>query len=110
MKYLQEHPFETQCISLRWINDLNKTTNEIENELTAGFGYFVNLKNLELWAKDHITHLNIYNTFMNIASNGNLATAYLWHEVYVVSLHNQTGFLRWYAKYSDKISIETDVC
>ena len=125
MKYLEKNPSDTQCIQLRWINDLAK---DIENDYdcdsescamsdshmhgramqTTGFGYFVNLNNLENWAQHHETHLNIFGGSLRELQKGNLQSVYLWDEVFIVhhgyanyiNCHNKTGFLPWYANQS----------
>ena len=134
MKYLQENPIDTQCIELRWLNELkknecgNNNNNNNNNNVdtgscvtgddgsdssdgnddidmhTSGFGYFVNLNNLENWAEYHETHLNIFASAVGELKKGNLLSVYLWHEVFVVdngyanyiNCHNKTGFLPWY--------------
>eukprot|EP01084_Bolivina_argentea_P227487 384187_1 len=109
MKYLQNNPIKTNCVNLRFINDVNKMTGEIINGSTAGFGYFVNFKNLEKWSKTHKTHLKIFGGLGKLMRDGHLFTLYLWHEVFVVAhgyanyinVHNKTGLLRWYGKEKD---------
>jgi aldoxime dehydratase len=88
MDFLGEHPLETGCFSCRLLQET--TAVGVPLPRTFGLAHFVSLKHLEDWARDHPTHLRIFNSFIAMATQlGGDLKLRLWHEVAVLPSHGQ---------------------
>ncbi len=102
MRFLSEHPTETNCYALRFVR---KTDNSWHNvEQSFGLGYSADVYAFEHWAKSHPTHLAIFDSFLEMVEEFREAMQLrLWHEVTSVpgrgcefeylACHPQTGLL-----------------
>jgi aldoxime dehydratase len=104
MDYLRDNPRESQCYSLRYVQ---KTDGDwIPVQQTFGLGYASDVHAFEEWAKNHPTHVAIFNRFMQMVEQfGEAMRLRLWHEVSVlpgqgceceyIDCHADTGILRY---------------
>lgn len=102
MSFLTDNPEETNCYSMRFIDNVEDDWGDMEQ--TFGLGYATDIYAFENWAKSHPTHLAIFDGFLNMVDTfGQEMRLRLWHEVVVlpkqgcefeyISCHEQTGLL-----------------
>ncbi|WP_206996913.1 phenylacetaldoxime dehydratase family protein [Trinickia mobilis] len=102
MAYLKEHPETTGYLSLRAIVHLDKDGQELRE--TSKHGYFLALAQLERWAAEHKSHLDIFKHALAMRRKyGADRQVVTWHEVFVlgttpsleyINCHPGTGLLR----------------
>jgi hypothetical protein len=104
--YLSENPLESNCISMRLIDEVRDTfDNGVQSE---SLGWFLTLKDLESWTHRHPRHLAIMSNIMGYMERFNFKPRLnLGHEVIVVpqgqaafeycNCHPDTGFLPFFA-------------
>ena len=102
MRFLSEHPEETNCYALRLVCRTNQAWHNVEQSF--GLGYATDVHAFEHWAKRHPTHLAIFDRFLEMVEEFREAMQLrLWHEVTsvpgpgcefeYVACHPQTGLL-----------------
>lgn len=104
-KYLRDNPLESNCISMRMTEELNES---FDNGVQSNaIGWFLTLRDLERWVRDHPKHLAIMKTIMDYMAKFDFKPKLnLGHEVIVVprgqltciyaNCHNETGFLPYF--------------
>ncbi len=102
MAFLRDHPAESGCISCRFMDETHLDGTSAGQSF--GLALFVSMTHLEEWARNHSSHLAIFNSFFRMIEKrqGNLQLR-LWHEVLVtnsdgttceyVNCHPRTGLL-----------------
>lgn len=104
MRYLRDNPIESNCYSLRFVDQKDAAWGATEQSF--GLGYGMDVHAFEDWAKSHPTHLAIFEGFLNMAAAfGENLQLRLWHEVTAlpwhgcefeyIDCHSETGLLRW---------------
>ncbi len=102
MQFLQEHPDETSCYSMRYVRKTDRNWNAMAESF--GLGYATDVYAFENWAKSHPTHVRIFDQFMQMVELfGEGLALRLWHEVSVlpaqgceftyIGCHSDTGLL-----------------
>lgn len=102
MDFLRDNPEETNCYSMRFVEQTDDTWNSVQQ--TYGLGYATDIYAFEDWAKSHPTHLAIFGNFMQMVERfAPDMKLQLWHEVAVlpaegcdfeyIGCHGQTGLL-----------------
>ena len=102
MRFLRDHPVETNCYSLRFVD--KKTTSWDSVDQSFGLGYSTDVYAFENWAKSHPTHVAIFDNFLELVDEfGDEMKLRLWHEVTAVpgqgcefeylACHPDTGLL-----------------
>ncbi len=102
MRYLSEHPRESGCLSMRFVQEVDQAGEPLQR--TSGIGFAVDIFAFEEWAKSHPTHTAIFDRFMDMVGRfGVSMRLQLWHEVSVmpargaefeyISCHPGTGLL-----------------
>ena len=80
MRFLRDHPIETNCYALRFVDQKDDAWGATEKSF--GLGYSVDVHAFENWAKSHPTHLAIFGGFLEMAETfGAEMKLALWHEV-----------------------------
>lgn len=103
MRFLRDNPAESSCFSMRFVNQHDAQWQPLEESF--GLGYATDIHAFEDWARDHPTHVAIFDSFMQmVATFGETMQLRLWHEVSVlpregsefeyIGCHPQTGLLR----------------
>ena len=103
MKFLQDHPIETGCISCRVLTYEDSTGTP--EERTFATAHFISLAHLERWAESHPSHVAIFETFLQMVKDFDYAIDLrLWHEVVLLDgascvfeydkCHASTGSMR----------------
>lgn len=88
MDFLGSHAVQTGCFSCRFMTE----TDALGAALPRSFGlaHFASLHHLEDWARNHPTHLRIFNGFIAMATQlGGRLSLRLWHEVAVLPEQRQ---------------------
>ena len=105
MDFLRDKGQGIGCYDCRMMSVLSNDTGKSDTDRTFGLAYFDDMADLEKWSKEHETHLNIFNGFLEYAAKlqGNVSLR-LFHEVLVlepdqqdleyVGCHADTGMLR----------------
>ncbi|UTW04089.1 phenylacetaldoxime dehydratase family protein [Amphritea atlantica] len=102
MAFLSQNYDSTGCYSCRVLTETDAQGSR--QKKTFGLVHFVSLKHLEEWAKSHPTHLRIFNSFIQYATElGADMQLRLWHEVATIpeqnplfeylNCHHKTGLL-----------------
>jgi aldoxime dehydratase len=105
MEFLRDHPWDTGCCDMRFINEVEADGRPLMK--SYGLGYFLTLGHLERWAASHPTHLEIFGRFMDMVKKHNFQLDLkLWHEVSVlpgagqafeyINCHPRTGLLPYF--------------
>ena len=80
MRFLREHPLETNCYTLRFVETKDAAWQPMEQSF--GLGYGLDVHAFENWAKSHPTHLAIFSGFLEMVEVfGAELQLSLWHEV-----------------------------
>ncbi|MFJ7316560.1 phenylacetaldoxime dehydratase family protein [Pseudomonas sp. NPDC098747] len=88
MDFLSDHPLETGCFSCRLLRETDASGLPLSRSF--GLAHFTSLSHLEDWARNHPTHLRIFNSFVAMATKlGGDLKLRLWHEVAVLPAHGQ---------------------
>ncbi|ROL68811.1 hypothetical protein BK634_13580 [Pseudomonas chlororaphis] len=88
MDFLRDNPLDTGCLSCRLLGETDATGAPLPR--TFGLAYFASLKHLEEWARNHPSHLRIFNRFIAMAGQlGGDIKLRLWHEVAVLPTQGQ---------------------
>lgn len=105
MDFLRDHGEEVGCVSCRFMDVVDPSTQKADKDRTFGLAYFDDIASLEKWSREHPTHLNIFGGFMRYAKelDSNI-TVRFFHEVMVlkpeqqrfeyITCHLMTGMLR----------------
>lgn len=104
MDFLRDKGQGIGCYSCRMMSVLATKTAKPDTDRTFGLAYFDDMASLEKWSKDHETHLNIFNGFLEYAAKlQNNISLRLFHEVLVlesgqqdleyIGCHSDTGML-----------------
>lgn len=103
--YLRDNPTETNCISMRQTDEVH---DDFDNGVQSNaIGWFLTLRDLERWVREHPRHLAIMRTIMDYMAAFNFQPKLnLGHEVIVVpagqlkciyaNCHAETGFLPYF--------------
>ncbi|MDE0005609.1 MAG: phenylacetaldoxime dehydratase family protein [Rhodospirillaceae bacterium] len=102
MRFLSDHPDETNCYSLRFVTKTDEAWQPVEQSF--GLGYAADVYAFEEWAKSHPTHLAIFARFQQMVDEfGDAMKLRLWHEVTALpangcefeylACHPETGLL-----------------
>jgi len=102
MHYLRDNPAESNCYSLRFVDNKDQAWGCVEQSF--GLGYSTDIYAFENWAREHPTHLAIFGNFMQMVETfGEELKLRLWHEVTVlqkddcefeyIGCHPKTGLL-----------------
>ncbi|KAH9895478.1 heme-containing dehydratase protein [Xylariomycetidae sp. FL2044] len=105
MDFLRDHGEEMGCYSCRFMEIVDPATREADKDRTFGLAYFDDMKSLELWCREHPTHLDIFGGFFRYAKTlNNSFSLRVFHEVLVlepeqqlfeyIACHEGTGMLR----------------
>lgn len=104
MKFLRDQGNQVNCFDCRFMQHISPQDLEPSFDKTFGLAYFNNLTDLESWAKQHPTHLDIFGRFLRYADQlkGDVNLR-LFHDVMVLSpeqqsfqyvnCHNATGMM-----------------
>ena len=104
MDFLRDQGSDVGCFDNRFMTVCNVSNPSQATDKTFGLAYFDDLASLEVWAKKHQTHLDIFGRFLQYAGElqGNVSLR-LFHEVMVlkpeqqmfeyIGCHRQTGLL-----------------
>ncbi|MDO8863351.1 phenylacetaldoxime dehydratase family protein [Haliea sp. E1-2-M8] len=103
MRFLRDNPAASSCFSMRFVGQHDTQWQPLEESF--GLGYATDIHAFENWARDHPTHVAIFDSFMQmVATFGETMQLRLWHEVSVlpregsefeyIGCHPQTGLLR----------------
>ncbi|KIW86655.1 uncharacterized protein Z519_12710 [Cladophialophora bantiana CBS 173.52] len=103
MKFLHDEGLKEGCISLRFMNVLDRETLGRDPQKTFGLAIFDELSSLEAWSMSHNTHKRIYTEFSRCAKELQNTSLRFFHEVFVVrpedqffeyvGCHSKTGML-----------------
>jgi hypothetical protein len=104
MDFLRDEGEEVGCFSCRFMDVLDPQTYQTGTDKTFGLAYFDDLSSLEMWSKEHKTHLDIFGRFLQYAKElQNQVSLRLFHEVMVlrpdqqvfeyIGCHGKTGML-----------------
>lgn len=103
MRFLRDNPAASGCFSMRFVDQHDAHGRPLEESF--GLGYATDIHAFEDWARDHPTHVAIFDSFLQmVATFGEKMQLRLWHEVSVlpregsefeyIGCHPQTGLLR----------------
>ncbi|MEP3277217.1 MAG: phenylacetaldoxime dehydratase family protein [Stappiaceae bacterium] len=88
MAFLRDQGSEVSCYTCRYMRDQDSQGRAAPRSF--GLAYFRTMRELEDWAEHHPTHLEIFNTFLQIAPKyGPNLQLRLWHEVSVLPAGKQ---------------------
>lgn len=90
MNFLRDEGNQVNCFDCRFMEHIHPDDLEPSFEKTFGLAYFNNLSDLEGWAKQHPTHLDIFGRFLKYAEElkGDVNLR-LYHDVMVLSPEQQ---------------------
>lgn len=109
LSYHRDNPVLSGCISLRATIELDLETGE-ELQKHNQLVYFLTLWHLERAARSQPSHLSLYNTYMDVATQlaaeGTESKLYIWAEAHIlpqaalhldyINCHPNTGFLPYF--------------
>jgi aldoxime dehydratase len=83
MQYLDEHPVETGCCSIRYMRNCDLEGRNSDE--SSAIGYFLSLDAMEQWAKSHASHEKIYTIAKQQLKDPNFRRELrTYHEVFVL--------------------------